>query len=64
MAKGDNAWHKAHAQISVLNERRVDQIAQQRAGLLVDQQRPTQQPQANGWDWENETADDAWNIMQ
>ena len=33
VAKGDSHWHKANASISVLDAKRIDQIAQQRAGL-------------------------------
>ncbi len=35
-AKGDSAMQRAHAQLTVMDARRVDQLAQQRANLLVD----------------------------
>lgn len=64
IAKGDSAWHKAHAQLSVLDAKRIDQLAQQRAGLLVDQQRQQQQPQAAEWDWaDTEEQSNDWNVM-
>ncbi len=51
IARGDTHWHKANAQISVLNAKRVDQLAQQRAGMLVDHQRQAQQPiEQDFWD--------------
>lgn len=63
VAKGDNHWHKANAQLSVLDAKRIDQLAQQRAGLLVDQQRQQQHPQAAAWDWEAEDASNDWNVL-
>ncbi len=62
-ARGDSAWHKANAQITVMNEKRVHQLADQRARMLVDQQRQPQQPQAAEWDWEAEDASNDWNVL-
>lgn len=47
-ARGDAAWDKAHAQLAVMDAKRIDQIAQQRAGLLVDLER--QQQKRPQWD--------------
>lgn len=49
VARGDSHWHKANAQISVLDAKRIDSLAQQRAGLLVDQQRQAQPPSDDFW---------------
>ena len=60
VARGDSHWHKANAQISVLDAKRVDQMAQQRAGLLVDQQRQAQQPSDDFWD-DKADIESRWN---
>jgi hypothetical protein len=43
-ARGDAASQKVDAQLRVLDAKRVDQLAQQRAGLLVDLERQKQAP--------------------
>jgi len=50
-ARGDAAWQKAQATLSVLDAKRVDQLAHQRAGLLVDAQRTEQAQQADAEWW-------------
>lgn len=59
LARGDAAMQKAAAQISVLDARRVDQIAQGRAKLLVDNHRAQweveqQQQQPDLYDIDND----------
>lgn len=38
-ARGSAAWDRANAQLAVMDAKRVDQLAQQRAGLLVELER-------------------------
>lgn len=66
MAGGDAAMQKAAAQLTVLDAKRVDRIADQRAKLLTDterakweaqQRRPAQ---ADAWTWD----DDAGSFQQ
>jgi len=47
-ARGEAANQKAEAQLRVLDAKRIDQLAQQRAGLLVDLERQKQAP-AQRW---------------
>src|SRR4051812_1824492 len=55
-AKGEAAAQKADAQLRVLDAKRVDQLAQQRAKLLVDLERQPPAPApAPLWDTEAET---------
>ncbi len=64
VAKGDSAWQRTNAQITLMNEKRVHQLADQRARLLVDHERQQQQPQATEWDWAGEDTDaDSWNVL-
>jgi hypothetical protein len=59
MARGDAAWQKANAQLALLDARRVDQLAQQRAGILVDAQRqPAQDDSAQWWNTPPSFCDD------
>lgn len=53
MASGDSALQKAAAQLTVLDARRVDQIAAQRAKALTDGIE-RQQPQGNAWTWDDD----------
>jgi hypothetical protein len=57
-ARGDAATQKAEATLRVLNAKRVDQLAQQRANLLVDLERQKQTPnkQLPQWD-DNESGE-------
>lgn len=56
--RGDNHWHKAHAQLSVMDAKRIDQLAQQRAGLLMDTERQrNQEASSNEW-WQAPSFDD------
>lgn len=54
MASGDSALQKAAAQLTVLDARRVDQIAAQRAKLLTDGINREPQPQENAWTWDDD----------
>jgi len=45
-ARADTAWHKANAQLTVMDAKRVDQLAQQRANLLMDLERQRHEGQA------------------
>jgi hypothetical protein len=53
-ARGGAAWDRANAQLAVLDGKRVDQLAQQRAGLLVDLERQRQAPQSQRPKWNDE----------
>ncbi len=66
LAQGDAAMQRAAAQLTVLDAKRVSQIADQRAKLLTDAQRAKweaqQQPaQADVWAWDD---DDNSNSFQ
>ena len=68
MATGEAALRKAQAQLTVLDARRVDRLAQQQSKLLVDTERarweiqnqPAQQT-ADTWTWDADTTTDAGN---
>jgi hypothetical protein len=57
-ARGESAERAAHAKLAVLDAKRVDQLAQQRAGLLVDleRQKYQQAPQQTNAEWWNAPA--------
>lgn len=57
LAAGESATKKADAQIRVLDARRIDQLAQQRAKLITDNQRQIQN-QSSNWDVYNDGEDD------
>lgn len=50
LARGESAQVRADAQLRVLDARRIDQLAQERARLLVDTQQQQQAQQRNAWD--------------
>lgn len=54
IARGETAERRADATLRVLDAKRVDQIAQQRAGLLVDLERQQ---------WEQRQQQDAWGAL-
>lgn len=59
MAQGESAMNRAAAQLTVLDAKRVTQIADQRAKLLTDTERAKweaqQQPQqADAWTWDSD----------
>lgn len=54
MAQGESAMQRAAAQLTVLDAKRVDQIATQRAKALTDGIERQQQPQANAWTWDDD----------
>lgn len=59
MAQGESAMQRAAAQLTVLDAKRVTQIADQRAKLLTDTERAkwevSQQPaQADAWTWDDD----------
>lgn len=43
ISKGQAAWDKAQAQLTLMNEKRVHQIADQRAKLLIGNQSPQEE---------------------
>lgn len=55
-SQGEAAMQKAAAALTVLDAKRVTQIADQRAKMLVDGQRQAQPAQSETWAWD---ADDA-----
>ena len=57
IARGDTAERRAAAQIGVIDARRVDQLAQQRARLLTETQQQSQQENADLWAWEDDDND-------
>ena len=65
-ARGEAAQQKADAQLRVIDARRVDQLAQQRAKALIDVERQKwqgqQQPEApeDDW-WTTEPSEDEWS---
>lgn len=61
MASGESAMQRAAAQLTVLDAKRVDQIAAQRAKALTDGIERQQQPQANGWTWDDDDEQPANN---
>ena len=54
MAQGESAMQRAAAQLTVLDAKRVDQIAAQRAKALTDGIERQQQSQANAWTWDDD----------
>ena len=65
MAQGEAAMQRAAAQLTVLDAKRVDRLAQQQSRLLVDTERARWEvenqpaPQADAWTWDDEAGDDA-----
>lgn len=63
-AKGEVAERAAQAKLTVLDARRVDQIAQQRAKVLIDVERQKwqgqQQPAVNDDWWTTEPSEEEW----
>lgn len=58
MAQGESAMQKAAAALTVLDAKRVDRLADQRARMLTDGQRQAQPAQAETWAWDaDDTAD-------
>ncbi|MEZ4614075.1 MAG: hypothetical protein R2867_00975 [Caldilineaceae bacterium] len=54
-ASGESAMQRAAAQLTVLDAKRVDKIAEQRAKMLTDN---AQQPQtADTWTWDDDSVD-------
>lgn len=54
MAQGESAMQKAAAQLTVLDAKRVDQIAMQRAKALTDGIERQPQPSSNAWTWDDD----------
>lgn len=54
MAQGESAMQKAAAQLTVLDAKRVDQIAAQRAKALTDGIERQQQPSNSAWTWDDD----------
>lgn len=57
LASGESAMQRAAAQLQVLDAKRVDKIAEQRAKLLTDQAQPQQT--ADVWTWDDDERADA-----
>lgn len=67
MAQGESAMQRAAAQLTVLDAKRVNQLANQQAKLLTDTERAKwevsqqQQPaQADAWTWDDDAGDDSF----
>jgi hypothetical protein len=67
LASGESALQRAQAQLTVLDARRVDRLAQQQSKLLIDTERQKWEVQrgrrqtADAWTWDDdEDANDAW----
>lgn len=66
LAQGESAMQRAAAQLTVLDAKRVNQIATQQAKLLTDTERAKweveqQQPaQADAWTWDDDAGDDTF----
>lgn len=62
--KGQTAWDKAQAQLSVIEAKRVDKLADQRAKLLTDAEREKwnaqQGAKADTWTWADDEAGDSF----
>jgi len=54
LAQGESAMQRAAAQLTVLDARRVDQIAAQRAKLLTDGIERQPQPDNDVWTWDED----------
>lgn len=66
IARGESAQVRANATLRVLDAKRVDQIAQQRAGLLVDLERQQweQRQRADAWGSEDDGDAALFNVME
>ena len=53
MAQGDAAMQRAAAQLTVLDARRVDGLAQQRAKMLAGPAPVAEQPSGDVWSWDD-----------
>lgn len=68
LASGESALQRAQAQLSVLDAKRVERLAQQQAKLLSDterakwevRQREESQQSADMWDYENDDGDNSF----
>lgn len=56
-ARGDSAFKRAAAQMSVIDARRVDRMAQDRANIILQRDRQAQQP-VDTWDWNDTQGQD------
>lgn len=61
MAQGDAAMQRAAAQLTVLDARRVDGLAQQRAKMLAGPGPVAEQPTGDVWSWDDDQGADQGN---
>ena len=54
--KGQTAWDKAQAAITILDAKRIDKLADQRAKALIIDQQAAQSDDT--WTWDDDNADD------
>jgi hypothetical protein len=54
MAQGESAMQRAAAQMTVIDAKRVDKLADQRARLLLSDARQQAQPEADAWTWDDD----------
>lgn len=54
MAQGDAAMQRAAAQLTVLDAKRVDGLAQQRARMLAGSGAALEQPNGDVWSWDDD----------
>lgn len=61
MAQGESAMQRAAASLTVIDAKRIGKLADQQAKLLTDTERAkwelSQQPQADTWSWDDDSAD-------
>ena len=61
MASGESAMQRAAAQLTVLDAKRVDGLAQQRARLLAGPAPVAEQPTGDVWSWDDDQGIDQGN---
>lgn len=64
MAQGDAAMQRAAAQLTVLDAKRVDGLAQQRANILARPAPVAEQPTGDVWSWDDDAGVDQGNGAQ
>ena len=64
LAEGDSAMQRAAAHLTVLDARRVDGLAQQRAKMLTGPSPVAEQPTGDVWSWDDDQGIDQGNGAQ
>ena len=54
LAQGESAMQKAAAQLTVIDAKRVERLAQQRARMLAGPAPVAEQPSGDTWSWDDE----------